>query len=725
MRDLMLGWRMAVASGSRSWLRLALGALAGLVAALLLTSALAAQSAITATEQREEARTPTAALGGEATALLMSERVSSYRGEEVVTVAVIAKEGAPVPPGVAAWPSAGAIVVSPAMAKALDDQALRAEYPQPIAAVIGQEGVTGPGELFVYTVVEPFPGDEKSFAPVAGFGKLASNGSSIRLNVDKDWSDLLTPSRILTLLALLYVLLPLAVVIATATRLSAATRDRKLASLRVIGFSVRRCQLINSVETVVAAGAGALLGLVVFALVRGLRETWWIGPIGAYSGDLAIGVGLGVVIAVGVPLYAVLVSALAIGPVVRDPFRPARRSPRKPSAARVVPLVLGVLALGGAVVVGPVDPNLGENAAWFLLPAAVGSVLTLVGLLTSFPLLVRWLGGLLARTRVFPLRLGGAALRFDPLSSTRVLAGVLAGLCAAGAGSVISTATAVDGGVPNSFVGKAVSIEIDHPLTSSVTSELAAVDGVVGVARSGIVHDTTLVADCDSLRILYTGAESCVDGRRYSTTAGDSSHLALTPRSDTTTRTFTDVATLTALAPGEVPPLVTTVLIDGGVPAADRVRAVLGARVPAATAAAPLIVREALDTATIGPVTTALAITTLSLGAIALAITTTDDLLRRRREQSRLRVVGLDSGTLRTTALVRLWVPTATGGVLITVATLAITVILLRALGKPLGIATTSVTPLLFATMALCALLAVPVVTAAVPPLTARTLRRE
>lgn len=725
MRDLVLGWRMAVASGSRSWLRLALGALAGLVAAVLLTSALAAQSAITAAEQREEARRPTTALDGKTPALLARERASSFRGEEVVTVAVIPKEGAPVPPGVTAWPSAGSIVVSPAMAKALADPVLRAEYPQPVAAVIGQEGVAGPGELFVYTVVEPFPGDEKAFAPVVGFGRLASNGTSIKLNVDKDWTDLLTPSRILTLLALIYVLLPLAVVIATATRLSAATRDRKLASLRVIGFSVRRCQLINSVETVVASGVGALLGLGVFALVRGLRDDWWIGPIGAYSGDLAIGAGLGAVIAAGVPLYAVLISALAVGPVVRDPFRPARRSPRKPSAARLVPLVLGVLALAGAVVVGPVDPNRGETAAWFLLPAAVGSVLTLVGLLTSFPLLLRWLGGLLSRTSAFPLRLGGAALRFDPLSSTRVLAGVLAGLCAAGAGSVISSATAVDGGVPNSFVGTTLSIEIDHPLTSSVLEELAAVDGVVGVGRFGVVDDTTLVADCASLRVIYTGAESCVDGQRYSTTAGAAPALTLTQRSDTTTRRFTDVATPSALAPGEVPPLITTVLIDGGVPAADRVRAVLGARVPAATASAPLIVREALDTATIGPVTTALALTTLSLGAIALAITTTDDLLRRRREQSRLRVVGLDSGTLRTTALVRLWVPTAIGGVLITAATVVITVTLLRALGKPLGIATTSVTPLLFATVALCALLAVPVVTAAVPPLTARTLRRE
>lgn len=41
--------------------------------------------------------------------------------------------------------------------------------------------------------------------------------------------------------------------------------------------------------------------------------------------------------------------------------------------------------------------------------------------------------------------------------------------------------------------------------------------------------------------------------------------------------------------------------------------------------------------------------------------------------------------------------PTAIGGVLTTVAALAVT--LLHALGKPLGIATTSVIPLLLATM--------------------------
>ncbi|GLZ41918.1 FtsX-like permease family protein [Actinokineospora sp. NBRC 105648] len=726
MRDLRLGWRMAVAAGSRSWLRLALGAVAGLVAALLLASAVAAYSAIGVAAQREEDRKPIADLTGAST-LLMGERQSSYRGEDVAVVPVVATPGSPVPPGIASWPPPGSIAVSPGMADALADPVLRAEFPQPVAAVVGPEGVTGPGELRVYTVVDRFPGVERSLEPVAGFGTKAPPGTTVRFNTDKDWADLLTPSRILVLLALLYILLPLAVVIATATRLSAATRDRKLAALRVIGFSARRCQVINAVETVVAAGTGALLGLVLFAMLRGVRDQWWIGPVGAYADDLTLGVAPLLAVAVGVPLYAVLVSAIAIGPVVRDPFRPVRRSPVRPSALRLVPLGLGIAGLVAGQVLGPVDPGLGEQAAWLLLPTALGAVLTLVGLLTSLPLLLRLLGTRMARTSSLPVRLGGAALRRDPVAGTRVLAGVLAGLCAAGAGMVLSAATAAAGAVPQSFSGTVIAVEIAQPLPPSVLGELAAVDGVSGVGQFAVLDGTTLVADCASLRAIYTGAESCVDGKRYvfPTPGAAGVELPLVQRSTTTVTAYTDVVTPAALVPAEIPPLTTTVLVDAGVPAADRVRAVLGARAPAANAAAPIIVREAMDTATLGPVVTALAITTLSLGAIALAITTTDDVLRRRREQSRLRVVGLGPGTLRGTALVRLWTPTLAGGLLTTVVATVVSATLLRALGKPLAPALTTVAPLLGATVLLCALLAVPVATAAVPPLTARTLRRE
>ncbi|PPK63248.1 FtsX-like permease family protein [Actinokineospora auranticolor] len=727
MRDLRLGWRMAVAAGSRSWLRLALGAVAGLVAALLLASAVAAYSAINTAEERDEARRPINSDNGNSS-LLMAERRSSYRGEDVTVLPVVAPPGSPVPPGLAAWPASGTIAVSPAMASALTDPVLRAEFPQPVAAVVGPEGITGPGELLVYTVVDPFPGDEQSLRPVVGFGTDPPPGvTTIHLGGQKDWTDLLTPSRILILLALLYILLPLAVVIATATRLSAATRDRKLASLRVIGFSARRCQVINAVETVVATGIGAVLGLVLFALVRGVRDQWWIGPVGAYSNDLTLGVAPVLAVAVGVPLYAVLVSAIAIGSAVRDPFRPVRRAPVRPSALRLVPLGLGVAGLVTGLVLGPVDPSIGEEAAWLLLPTAGGAVLTLVGLLTSLPLLLRRFGDRMARTGSLPVRLGGAALRRDSVAGTRVLAGVLAGLCASGAGMVLSAATSTDGAVPQSHIGEVIKMSISQPLSPAVLGELAAIDGVSGVARSANVNGTTLIADCASLRALYTGAESCVDGKRYVLpgSGGAGVELPLVNRTPNSRDFLTDVVTPAALDPAEVPQLTSTVVIDGGVPTADRIRAVLGALAPAADAAGPIIVRQAMDTATLGPVVTALAITTLSLGAIALAITTTDDVLRRRREQSRLRVVGLDPGTLRGTALVRVWTPTLTGGLLTTVVATAISAALLRALGKPLTPALTTVAPLLVATVLLCALLAVPVATSAVPPLTARALRRE
>ena len=66
----------------------------------------------------------------------------------------------------------------------------------------------------------------------------------------------------------LAVLFPMLVLISTATRLAADRREERFAALRLVGGTPADIRVIASVESVVSAFCGAVLGVVVFLLVR-------------------------------------------------------------------------------------------------------------------------------------------------------------------------------------------------------------------------------------------------------------------------------------------------------------------------------------------------------------------------------------------------------------------------------------------------------------------------
>src|SRR6202034_2259864 len=56
-------------------------------------------------------------------------------------------------------------------------------------------------------------------------------------------------------------LLPILILMATASRLSAVRREQRFASMRLIGATPRQISTISAVEAVIAALAGVVLGL--------------------------------------------------------------------------------------------------------------------------------------------------------------------------------------------------------------------------------------------------------------------------------------------------------------------------------------------------------------------------------------------------------------------------------------------------------------------------------
>ena len=65
-------------------------------------------------------------------------------------------------------------------------------------------------------------------------------------------------------------LLPVLILISTASRLSAARREERFAAMRLVGATPRQISVISAVEATVAAFAGVALGFVLFFLLRPL-----------------------------------------------------------------------------------------------------------------------------------------------------------------------------------------------------------------------------------------------------------------------------------------------------------------------------------------------------------------------------------------------------------------------------------------------------------------------
>ena len=111
----------------------------------------------------------------------------------------------------------------------------------------------------------------------------------------------------LTAVVAVAVAVPVAVLIATVVRLSAATRDRRLAALRLLGLSPARTQAATAVEAGALAAVGAVAGAVAFVAARpGLLRVPL--PRGVALPDLPLHPAPALAVLAGVPLLAVAVS---------------------------------------------------------------------------------------------------------------------------------------------------------------------------------------------------------------------------------------------------------------------------------------------------------------------------------------------------------------------------------------------------------------------------------
>ncbi|MFE9362881.1 ABC transporter permease [Streptomyces sp. NPDC006978] len=436
LRDLALGVRFAAAGGREGWIRTLLTAVGVGLGVTLLFLAASVPHALDARNARDQARSETKvsenpdaqAKKSDSTVLRISSD-TEYHDRSITGYLMRADGDHPVlPPGIDAMPAAGEMVVSPALKALLDspDNALLKErYPYKVTGTIADEGLRSPGELWFYA-------GSDTLTTAAGGHRVTGYG-------DPGPNPPLAPLLIVLVIVVCVVLLaPVAIFIATAVRFGGDRRDRRLAALRLVGTDIRSTRRIAAGEALFGSVLGLLIGLALYLTGRqfvGYVEIW---DVSAFPADLAPDPRLCLLVALAVPLTAVLVTLTAMRSVVIEPLgvvRNSRARKRRLWWRLLFPLAgLGVFGLTGKA---------GEYEVVNPYAIAGGAVLVLVGLALLLPWLVEACVNRL-RGGPVPWQLATRRLQLSSGAASRAVSGVTVAVAGAVAVQMLFAAMNAD-----------------------------------------------------------------------------------------------------------------------------------------------------------------------------------------------------------------------------------------------------------------------------------------
>ncbi len=285
---------------------------------------------------------------------------------------------APVLPGIRHLPGPGQYYASPAMAAllaAVPADQLGDRFPGHLAGAIGDAALNGADDLVIYVGYTP-----------AGVAALAGSTWVTSISTAPA-AEVFTPFfRYAFGVGLIAVVFPMLVLISTATRLAAARREERFAALRLVGGTPADIAVIASVESVVSAFCGAVLGIGAFALLRPVLAA--AAPLGPryFSATVTPTLWGYTAMLACVPAVSAIAALLSLRRVQISPLRVTRRAtPKPPSCWRLTVLLLGA-GLYGYGLAKTTRQSIGVQAY-------PGLLITLIGLVIAGP----WLTWVTAR----------------------------------------------------------------------------------------------------------------------------------------------------------------------------------------------------------------------------------------------------------------------------------------------------------------------------------------
>ncbi|MEU6555228.1 FtsX-like permease family protein [Streptomyces sp. NPDC046915] len=517
-RDLAMGARFAVTGGREGWVRMTLTAVGvGLgVALLLLCTAL--PNVFAARQKVEDARfdyTYSAKTPPKADNTFLIADTDTTWHDDDIRGRLVEPEGkrAPLPPGVDSFPGKGEMVVSPALKDLLASDGaklLRERLPYKITGTIGESGLIGSHELAYYAGASGL-----KLTAVSPVHRLTEYGNPDATPGKTD------PVLLLMVLVVFVVLLtPVAVFIAAAVRFGGERRDRRLAALRLVGSDSHMTRRIAAGEAL----AGALLGLVIgtgfFLLGRQTLGTTEVLGVSVWPSYLDPSPVLAALVAVAVPVAAVLVTLLAMRGVVVEPLGVVRAAKQRRRRLwwRLLP------PLAGLAMLYPMIGKGRKNGDFNQYLVIGGVLLLLIGITALLPWVVEAVvvrlgkGALSWQLAVRRLQLSsGTAARMVNGIAVAVAGAIALQMLFTGTQSQYTKATGEDPGRVQMQVDfsdrKPLSgVEREFTGTKGVRAAVALAGTQYGDARRDPKNSNGLtVGNCTALRELAT-LPSCKDG---------------------------------------------------------------------------------------------------------------------------------------------------------------------------------------------------------------------
>ena len=261
-------------------------------------------------------------------AMLWSYSENIYKGQfiEQLNLATLGRN-APVLPGISKLPGPGQFYVSPALARLLSTvpkDELGDRFSGTQIGTIGEAALSFPNELAIYDGYTP-----SQLIQQQGTVEVTHIATAPQLQgttgIYKDAFGI----------GALAILFPLLILINTATRLSAARREERYAAMRLVGATLHQINVIASVDAIVSALFGAVLGSVVFMAVRPAIADISFSGVKFFSNYVTPTVWSYVIMIVGVPIIAAIASLISLRRVQISPLGISRKTTSpKPGAWR-------------------------------------------------------------------------------------------------------------------------------------------------------------------------------------------------------------------------------------------------------------------------------------------------------------------------------------------------------------------------------------------------------
>jgi cell division protein FtsX len=662
-----LGLRLTLGSGREAALRVLVTAAAVALGVGMLLACLAGANGLHAQTDRgawldtsAQAVAPTSTSGR----LWWLTSTDEFSNQEIDRVDIAASgPNAPVPPGIPHLPGPGEYYASPALTTLLRSEPaneLRDRYPAHQIGTIGAAALPSPNSLII---VIGHTARQLSQAPGAvEVGAIQSTPASCYACQNTTGSGPVL--QFILAGGAVALLLPILILIATASRLSAARREERFAAMRLVGATPRQISAVSAVEAAVAAVAGVAAGFALFFVFRPLLYHVPFTGAPFAQGDLSlqwIDIALAVI---GVPVAAVVSARLALRRVQISPLGVSRRaSSRPPRIVRIIPLLAGIAVLAYFDAVGKPGSNGSQ-----ILELLVGFVLLIVGLVLAGPWFTTAGSRLMAKRANRPATLiAGRRLLDNPKAAFRFISGLVIALFVAsamiGALSSIAAATSSSSG---GSAGRDTLSELFCSFYMSncpASAEVSSVPGQVldelrstpGVRAVTVVHQNPTQAQlgtsfgvvaCDQLA-KTPAIGKCAPGATEASIGYFLSNLL--GHNSNASSTVWPSAHLSAADVARLPVDAVVVATNGSSGSLERARTTLERAFP--FQGAPVAV-DALDPSTarlltmIQDMTDVIIVASLIIAACSLAVTIAAGLGERKRPFSLLRLTGVPTSLL-------------------------------------------------------------------------------